>query len=83
MTSPEPVSQKQQQALRDLDALRRERDLFDGWLHGFFTRGFSHFSARDADGTDPMEIWGMRIGRALGAVAFIALCVYLYGTYAR
>ncbi|MET7244482.1 hypothetical protein ABZT49_14040 [Methylobacterium sp. EM32] len=28
---------------------------------------------RDSTGSDPAEIWGRRIGRGLGAVAFVVL----------
>jgi hypothetical protein len=30
------------------------------------------------EGTDPAEIWGRRIGRALGALAAVALLVNLF-----
>lgn len=46
-----------------------------------------HFAARDAVGdsesgaTDPIELWGRRIGRALSAVGFVALAIYLIVTY--
>jgi hypothetical protein len=42
-----------------------------------------HFSARDAVGeeeggrTDPAELWGRRIGRALSVLGFIALSLWL------
>lgn len=42
-----------------------------------------HFAGRDAVGaaeggrTDPVELWGRRIGRALSAVAFVALVLWL------
>ena len=48
-----------------------------------------HFAARDAvggaegGGTDPAELWGRRIGRALSAAACVALAVYLFVTYIR
>jgi hypothetical protein len=75
--------EKQQQALRDLDALGRERDLLHGLWSGWFVRGARHFSAADADTADPIEVWGRRIGRVLGAVAFIAFGLYLYLNYVR
>ena len=79
MDRPDPTSEKQQNALRDLEGLRHERDM----LHGLFARGFGYFSAADADDTDPIERWGRRIGRTLGALAFVGFCVYLYFTYVR
>jgi hypothetical protein len=42
-----------------------------------------HFSGRDAvgaepgGGTDPVELWGRRIGRALSVVGFVALTLWL------
>jgi hypothetical protein len=43
----------------------------------------AHFAGRDAvgaadgGGTDPMELWGRRIGRALSVVAFVILSLWL------
>jgi hypothetical protein len=43
----------------------------------------AHFAGRDAvgaadgGGTDPMELWGRRIGRALSVVAFVVLSLWL------
>lgn len=43
----------------------------------------AHFGGRDAvgtadgGGTDPMELWGRRIGRALSVVAFVVLSLWL------
>ena len=37
----------------------------------------------DAPEGDKVELWGRRIGRALSAVAFLALCIYLYVTLVR
>jgi hypothetical protein len=79
MDRPDANSERQRAALRELEGLRRERDM----LHGLFARGFGYFSAADADSTDPIERWGRRIGRTLGAFAFVGFCVYLYFTYVR
>ena len=79
MQRPDANSEKQRAALRELESLRRERDM----LHGLFARGFGYFAAADADASDPVERWGRRIGRTLGAVAFLGFCVYLYFTYVR
>ncbi|MGL4488029.1 MAG: hypothetical protein ACRCU5_01110 [Rhizobiaceae bacterium] len=32
-----------------------------------------HFSAKDADANDPIEVWGTRIGRGLGLVIMMSL----------
>lgn len=79
MDQPDTNSERQRAALHDLEGLGRERDT----LHGWFARGGGYFLATDADHSDPIERWGRRIGRALGAVAFVGFCVYLYFTYVR
>ena len=38
-----------------------------------------HFTAKDADKTDPTEVWGTRIARVLALVAFIGLIWFLFG----
>ncbi|MEK1854000.1 MAG: hypothetical protein AAAC48_19605 [Phyllobacterium sp.] len=40
-------------------------------------RAKGHFSARDADAGDTVEIWGTRIGRFLGLIALIAMFIWL------
>ena len=46
-------------------------------------RTLRHFAGRDADGegdggtTDPVEVWGRRIGRALSVVLAVALVCWL------
>jgi len=36
-----------------------------------------HIGAADADRADPIEVWGTRIGRALGLIITIGLLVWL------
>jgi hypothetical protein len=38
-----------------------------------------HFAAKDADKTDPAELWGTRIARALALAAFLGLVWFLWG----
>jgi hypothetical protein len=60
--------------------LQRERDL----LGGVFGRSAAYFSAADAPDTgDTVELWGRRIGRALSALAILAMCGYLFFAYVR
>jgi ferric-dicitrate binding protein FerR (iron transport regulator) len=46
-------------------------------------RAQHHFSGRDAEGalegggTDPIELWGRRIGRSLSVIGFVALVLWL------
>lgn len=76
-------TERQQQALRDLDAIGQERDLAHGSWHRAFARTVGHFSAAETDDSDPVELWGRRIGRTLAAIAFIAFCIYLYLAHVR
>ena len=76
-----PAQDKQRAALADLARLRSEGDALSGFFGGLFGRVGPHFAAADAPGNDPIERWGRRIGRALGALALVALCGYLYVTY--
>ncbi|MBA8878024.1 hypothetical protein [Phyllobacterium myrsinacearum] len=41
------------------------------------SRTKDHFTAEDADTTDPIEIWGTRIGRFLGLLVLIAMFIWL------
>ena len=36
-----------------------------------------HVAAADADRTDPIEVWGTRIGRILGLLLALGLMVWL------
>ncbi|MDB5649164.1 MAG: hypothetical protein JWL62_684 [Hyphomicrobiales bacterium] len=40
-------------------------------------RGADHFAARDAAPEDGIELWGRRIGRALGLIFLLVLAVNL------
>ncbi|MCO4317448.1 hypothetical protein M8997_009660 [Phyllobacterium sp. 21LDTY02-6] len=61
-------------AARILDRVARESSS-DGRSLASRTRG--HFSARDADPADSIEVWGTRIGRLLGLLVLIAMFVWL------
>jgi NAD(P)H-hydrate repair Nnr-like enzyme with NAD(P)H-hydrate epimerase domain len=38
-----------------------------------------HFTAKDADKTDSIEVWGTRIARGLALVAFVGLVMWMVG----
>jgi len=38
-----------------------------------------HFTAKDADKTDKVEVWGTRIARGLALVAFAGLVLWMIG----
>lgn len=42
----------------------------------FTDRTKGHFSAKDADASDPIEVLGTRIGRALGLFVVIAMFIW-------
>ena len=50
-------------------------------------RAVDHFGGKDAVGaaeggtTDPIELWGRRIGRTLSLIVFVGLAIYLLATY--
>jgi hypothetical protein len=74
-------------ALESLERMRHEGDDLGSAFARAARRAANHFTAKDAVGTDgatdPAELWGRRIGRALSLVAFVGLCIYLYATYLR
>jgi hypothetical protein len=79
---------RRREALDALDRLRREREPLAGsGLARAARRAADYFTGRDAVGvdgaTDPVELWGRRIGRTLSLLAVIALSIYLYLTYLR
>ncbi len=59
-----------------LDRAEREQQ---GLLSSSMARASDHFAAKDAVGqgeggaTDPVELWGRRIGRSLSLIGVIAL----------
>ena len=42
-----------------------------------------HFMAEDADQSDPMEVWGSRIGRSLSLIVLILLLIWLVNFLGR
>lgn len=71
-------------ALIELEKLRSQSDVFGGSIGRMMRRASAHFSGKDARGADDaIEIWGKRIGRALGAGAVVLLSIYLVLTYLR
>lgn len=41
------------------------------------TRARDHIAASDAEQSDPIELWGTRIGRAIAVTALTALILWL------
>jgi hypothetical protein len=73
------------QILEDLK--RRGPTLAGSSMADAARRAVDHFGGKDAvgagegGGTDPIELWGRRIGRILSLIVFIGLAIYLLATY--
>lgn len=46
-------------------------------------RARAHMAGDDADPDDRVEVWGRRTGRALSAIAFVVLAIWLVGYLRR
>jgi hypothetical protein len=71
-----PDDPQRQDALRALQRLKQEGDALGGPLARWL-------SAPAVGSSDPIEIRGTRIGRALSVATAIGLCLYLLWTYSR
>ena len=60
---------------RILDRVAREGQA--GLLGRSAARAQGHLSAADADQNDPIEVWGTRIGRAIGILVIVAFFIWL------
>jgi hypothetical protein len=77
-----PHDDRQREAKTILDRARRDQESL---LTSSMARASDHFTGKDAVGqgeggsTDPVELWGRRIGRSLSLIGVIVLG-YLLGT---
>lgn len=71
--------ERQEEARRALERVERESETVFGSL---LQRSADFFSAKD-ESTDPAEIWGKRVGRALAVIGAIGCLIYLYITYVQ
>ena len=75
--------EREREAREALERVARDSETIAGSSLGRAGRRLgNHFAARDAvgeadGGTDPIELWGRRIGRALSLVAVVALAWWL------
>jgi hypothetical protein len=80
--------EREREAREALDRVARESETIGGSSLGRVGRRLGgHFAAQDAvgeadGGTDPIELWGRRIGRALSLIGVIVLA-YLVGGQLR
>ena len=61
---------------RILDRVAREQHSGLGFLGRGTERARGHLAADDADQNDWIEVWGTRIGRAIGIVVIVAFLVW-------
>ena len=73
-----------QESREALERVKRDSEtLGSSSLNRMSRRMTDHFSGRDAVGaaengeTDPIEVWGRRIGRSLSVVGFVVLVYWL------
>ena len=80
--------EREREAREALDRVARESETIGGSSLGRIGRRVGdHFAAKDALGethgsTDPVELWGRRIGRALSLIGVVVLA-YLVGGQLR
>jgi cytochrome c-type biogenesis protein CcmH/NrfG len=65
-------------ALASLDRLRHEGD---GLLTSALAQEARRAAEPEANASDPAEVWGRRIGRALSVAVFAALLLYFAAAY--
>jgi hypothetical protein len=79
-----PEDPRQREARETLDRVARDSEIMGSSAIARAGRRMGdHFAGRDAvgeaegGGTDPVELWGRRIGRALSVVGFVVLALWL------
>ena len=79
-----PVSDPERESREALERVRRDSETYGSSSLGRAGRRLrDHLAATDAVGdaeggrTDPVELWGRRIGRALSVVGFVGLSLWL------
>ncbi len=72
------------QAKRDLERLSQQGGLLNTPVMKPKSKSVKgHFMAEDADQSDPIEVWGSRIGRGLSLIALILLLFWLVNFLGR
>jgi hypothetical protein len=69
--------ERQAEARRILDRINRESTADHGMVSRSVERAKKHLSAGDLDPEDCIELWGTRIGRALGLLLTFAAILWL------
>lgn len=81
--SGRPDTKDETESRRILDRVARETEGGGTMFGRAVNRVRDHASARDADQDDWVELWGTRIGRALGLGVVLGLLVWLAVFLAR
>jgi len=68
---------------RILDRIARESDPSGSLAVRTARRVGKHMRAEDADPSDPIEVWGTRIGRVIGIVLLVVLAGWLLSFFAK
>ncbi|MFC4174116.1 hypothetical protein ACFOYU_19020 [Microvirga sp. GCM10011540] len=78
------MNERDREAREALERVRRDSETFgSSALARMGNRARDHFGGKDAvgtgeqGGTDPVELWGRRIGRALSLVGVVILALWL------
>ena len=78
------MNDQEREAREALERVRRDSETVgSSALARMGNRARDHFGARDAEGaaegggTDPVELWGRRIGRTLSLVGVVILALWL------
>jgi hypothetical protein len=74
-------AERQDEARRLLERVHENEVVGTSILARTVDRFGAHFGAADRNANDPAEVWGARVGRGLGLLAFVGLAIYLYVTY--
>jgi ferric-dicitrate binding protein FerR (iron transport regulator) len=76
--------ERQRESREALERVKRDSETAgSSALARMSQRAQDHFAARDAEGaseggsTDPIELWGRRIGRSLSVIGFVVLVLWL------
>jgi hypothetical protein len=82
----DPHEAQAEAARRDLERLAEQGEIIGTSsmarsAKASLERAGRHLGGADAPQDDPIEVWGTRIGRALGVVFFIGLLIYMAVTY--
>lgn len=74
-------AERRAEAERALDRLQEGEVVGTSAFARVADRLAAHFGAADRNKDDAAELWGARVGRGLGLLAFVALAIYLVVTY--